>query len=173
MIPVESSHNRAIGPGCIGSSVNIPQRDPVYAPKQKKAQMPTPGAKSSGVCNGPIGSSGGSPHKNTVCPLSSVAVNCLTACQSTDMTWHTLSRYPYVTGASVLAVKYKEGADRLRYARCDSHLLHHVVPFTRRCVCTHTRHIRALMTENLILILNRLAVVATLESVLQQCATMC
>ena len=45
MIPIESSHNRAIGPGCIGSTMNIPQRDPVFAPKEKKAQVPTSGAK--------------------------------------------------------------------------------------------------------------------------------
>jgi hypothetical protein len=33
----------------------------------------------------------------------------LTTLQSTDMTWQCLSRYPYVTGASVLAIKYKQG----------------------------------------------------------------
>lgn len=80
MLPVESAHNRAIGPGCIGSSFNVPQRDTVNPPREKRVQEPLSGAK---------------PFLTDPSDLAGDP--------------RTRTQYPYVTGASIVAMKYKDG----------------------------------------------------------------
>lgn len=105
MIPVEPSHNRAIGPGCIGSSFNLPQRDTLYAPRQKQYQVPISGAKP--FVTDPTDLAGDPRTRTQYVPSS---LKMLTTCHSSAyITLHALSRYPYVTGASVIAVKCKKG----------------------------------------------------------------
>lgn len=85
MIPRPQSHSKALGPGVTGPELLVPTSAVLERPPQPQPQQPSAGG-----------------HAFMVDPKTVPAAN------GADPTrQHT--KYPYVTGTSVLAIKYKDG----------------------------------------------------------------
>eukprot|EP01025_Chloroclados_australasicus_P035420 TRINITY_DN3606_c0_g1_i1.p1 TRINITY_DN3606_c0_g1~~TRINITY_DN3606_c0_g1_i1.p1 ORF type:complete len:288 (-),score=16.81 TRINITY_DN3606_c0_g1_i1:276-1139(-) len=83
MNPKETKHSPAIGPGCAGPSINVPQAESIVRPHRPQAQLPLSGAEPFATNPSDLAMAGAEPRKHT--------------------------QYPMVTGTSVLAFTYKDG----------------------------------------------------------------
>lgn len=67
MNPQETKHSAAIGPGCAGPSVNLPQESLIVRPHRAQAQYPLCGGEAFAVNPTDVPNVGGDPRKHTQC----------------------------------------------------------------------------------------------------------
>jgi 20S proteasome subunit beta 7 len=87
MIPAPQRHSKALGPGVCGPELLVPTSAVLERPPAPKPQQPTAGG-----------------HTFMVDPHALIAADNASADPTRQHT-----KYPYVTGTSVLAIKYKDG----------------------------------------------------------------